>query len=272
MRILGLLVIGVAALTVVPAGIRVSAAVTGPILTVSGTVLDRGGSVTLNGSGWPAGSSLQASLCGADAVDGSVDCANTESVAFSPDASGLLTTSLPVVYPPKPCPCVLMVTSLAGYDKTFPVDIVGDADAPASTRPTATTLDPPPTTKASVSDGPSQGRDAVSKTVDPSAPWTWALLAFGGIGAAFLLRRRAKPVKHPAHRVARQSLWSWSSRRSPRAERTGTRCLQKPSTRGVRFYQLPPSESTAHPVGRHVRHDPVEAHDSFIQGVGRHHR
>lgn len=100
-------------------------AVSGPTLSLSSNVLIRGQSVQISGSGWPIDSSLQATLCGASALDGIVDCAKDVSVTFSPDSGGSIAASLPVVYPQQPCPCVVRVVNHEGYERTIPVLLAG---------------------------------------------------------------------------------------------------------------------------------------------------
>ncbi len=101
-----------------------------PTLNLSSHTLVLDHYVVIGGSGWPADSALQASLCGSDAVDGSADCDSIDAVTFSPDSSGLLSASLLVAAPPKPCPCVVLVESLTGFTKAFPVEVAGAASAP----------------------------------------------------------------------------------------------------------------------------------------------
>ena len=108
---------------------RVGASPT-PTLSLSSHALVSGHYVVISGSGWPADSALQATLCGSDAVDGSADCDSIDAVTFSPNTSGILSASLLVVVPPKPCPCVVLVESLDGYTKSFPVEIDGALSAP----------------------------------------------------------------------------------------------------------------------------------------------
>jgi hypothetical protein len=104
--------------------------------------------------------------------------------------------------------------------------------------------------------------------------WPWGLLIFAMLAPAFFLWWRIRPAQssaqHPAHRVARQSLRSWTSRRSTGADWRDDadvvahdqveewkcfRCSRPPSMRSIRFYNLPPPEGQ--PTGRHIRGEPV---------------
>ncbi len=98
-----------------------------PSLSLSSTVLVPGQSVTISGSGWPLNENLQASLCGDNAVDGTIDCLDSSSVIMTPaTGAGLLSYSLQVSVPPRPCPCVVLVTSLQNFSQTkLPVQVAG---------------------------------------------------------------------------------------------------------------------------------------------------
>jgi len=97
-----------------------------PTLQLSETTLVAGRAVTLAGVHWVPNTALQASVCGANAVDGSVDCAVTSSVTFSSGPGGVIEGTLLAAVPPQPCPCVVLVVGeQRGYVKMFPVTIVG---------------------------------------------------------------------------------------------------------------------------------------------------
>jgi hypothetical protein len=87
--------------------------------------------VTISGSGWVPNEDMQASLCGANAVDGDIDCQASTSLIMSPGSAGTLSYQLQVTVPPKPCPCVVLVTSLRDNTQIkLPVQVAGAPMAP----------------------------------------------------------------------------------------------------------------------------------------------
>ena len=117
--------------TAIPAGAATAASGAQPELHLQTDVLTPGQSVAITGSGWPTGSTLQAVLCGANAVNGSADCAEAAAATMSPGPRGVVDGVLRVVPPPQPCPCVVVVSSLAPSKSiTFPVQVVGMPTAP----------------------------------------------------------------------------------------------------------------------------------------------
>ncbi len=106
-----------------------------PVLELGDTTLVPGSSVSVHGSGWPQGTTLQAVLCGANAVDGSTDCAESAAATMSPGRDGIIDDQLEVVEPPKPCPCVVVVSALASpLTQRIPVQVVGVPTAPVVTQ------------------------------------------------------------------------------------------------------------------------------------------
>ena len=81
--------------------------------------------VTITGSGWDKNTVFQASVCGARAAAGSVDCAIDSAATFSVNVLGTVDSKIAVVIPPKPCPCVVLITSTTGYLNRLPVTIAG---------------------------------------------------------------------------------------------------------------------------------------------------
>jgi len=142
-RLLAVLTAAVFAGTAIPAGATIAASGAEPQLQLGTDVLTPGQSVAITGSGWPTGTTLQAVLCGANAVDGSADCAQAAAVTMSPGPKGVVDGVLRVLPPPQPCPCVVVVSSLAPAKSiTFPVQVVGMPTAPV--RPTAPQYQPQP--------------------------------------------------------------------------------------------------------------------------------
>src|SRR5262249_56950225 len=111
-RLLGVLTAVVFIGTAIPASATIAAGGPEPELHLQTDVLTPGQSVAITGSGWPTGSTLQAVLCGANAVDGSTDCAQAAAATMSPGPNGVVDGVLRVLSPPQPCPCVVVVSSL----------------------------------------------------------------------------------------------------------------------------------------------------------------
>ncbi|HEU5307550.1 MAG TPA: hypothetical protein VFW97_09495 [Acidimicrobiia bacterium] len=114
-----------------------------PTLELSSTVLVPGSSVAIHGTHWPEGTTLQAVLCGANAVDGSVDCVGRAAVTMTPGPTQVVDGTLQVFVPPRPCPCVVLVSGLSSsISRRIPVQVAGTATAPPET---ASPLAKPPT-------------------------------------------------------------------------------------------------------------------------------
>ena len=99
--------------------------------------------VTVTGSGWQDGDSLAATICGADAVAGTADCAPTSSTTLAATPDGTLWGQMTGALPPAPCPCVVLVTGVSrSYTEKIPVAVTGAPTAPVRTSapPTATGL------------------------------------------------------------------------------------------------------------------------------------
>ncbi|MFJ2788285.1 MULTISPECIES: hypothetical protein [unclassified Streptomyces] len=102
----------------------------GPAVELSAAEGGKGGEITVSGSGWRPGSLLMLLICGQGApgkgvVGGTNSCANAEGRAATVDARGGFSAKLPVVEPPKPCPCVVHVAGVTGpqdaVDRAFAV-------------------------------------------------------------------------------------------------------------------------------------------------------
>jgi hypothetical protein len=121
-------------------------ATSNPSIELSTNTLVPGQTVVISGTGWPVFSSVVATLCGADAVSGTADCAVTETATMVATHHGLLYSRFSVVAPPAPCPCVMLLTSdSSNFTKTIPVTVVGQPTAPV--RP----LRPTPVAKPRIS-------------------------------------------------------------------------------------------------------------------------
>ncbi|MFG2293656.1 hypothetical protein [Streptomyces sp. NPDC048603] len=94
-----------------------------------------GTEVTVSGTGWPAGTVVMLLLCGQNMIGGTNSCANDAGQAASVGADGTFRKGLGVVAPPKPCPCVVNVTSVNGDQSTvsLPFTVTGHpvAELPA---------------------------------------------------------------------------------------------------------------------------------------------
>ncbi|MFJ3925437.1 neocarzinostatin apoprotein domain-containing protein [Streptomyces sp. NPDC090022] len=100
-----------------PQGARAAAAAE-PAVSLSLQEAAKGTALTVTGTGWPAGTMVMLLLCGQNMIGGTNSCANADGVAVSVDAGGAFAAQLPVVAPPKPCPCVVDVTSVNGDQST----------------------------------------------------------------------------------------------------------------------------------------------------------
>jgi len=121
---------------VLPAG----AASSGPGIQLSTKVLGPGKTLVITGSGWTPKASVNATICGDDAISGTVDCAVTSTATMGATRRGLLWSHIAVVIPPAPCPCVVQVsgTNLT-YTEKIPITIVGAPTKPVRTAKQAVT-------------------------------------------------------------------------------------------------------------------------------------
>lgn len=113
----------VLALVLVPSAVTASAfgasAAGKPSVTLSKSEAGTGGSVTVTGGGWRPGTLLMMLICGQSVpsrgvIGGTNSCANADGRAVTTDAKGGFSRKLPVVEPPKPCPCVVHVATVTG--------------------------------------------------------------------------------------------------------------------------------------------------------------
>ncbi|MFF2774788.1 hypothetical protein ACFVU3_07755 [Streptomyces sp. NPDC058052] len=108
------------ALALLPAAPAPAAPAPGdPAVAVSQNQAAKGGEITVSGTGWKAGALLMVLLCGQGTpekgvVGGTNSCANTDGRAATVDPRGAFSVKLPVVAPPRPCPCVVHVSGVTG--------------------------------------------------------------------------------------------------------------------------------------------------------------
>ncbi|MCX5378002.1 hypothetical protein [Streptomyces sp. NBC_00091] len=95
----------------------------------------KGTEITVTGTGWRAKTLVMLLVCGQNMIGGTNSCANADGVAVAVADDGHFAAQLPVVEPPKPCPCVVNVTSVNGDQSTVavPLKITGHpvAELPA---------------------------------------------------------------------------------------------------------------------------------------------
>ncbi|WP_443047483.1 hypothetical protein [Streptomyces sp. NBC_00354] len=85
-----------------------------PAVALSLQEAAKGTEITVTGTGWRAKTLVMLLLCGQNMIGGTNSCANADGTAVSVGDDGHFTARLPVVAPPKPCPCVVNVTSVNG--------------------------------------------------------------------------------------------------------------------------------------------------------------
>ncbi|MET9609077.1 hypothetical protein ABZZ17_29130 [Streptomyces sp. NPDC006512] len=94
-----------------------------------------GTEITVTGTGWRPKTMVMLLVCGQNMIGGTNSCANADGTAVAVADDGRFTARLPLVAPPKPCPCVVNVASVNGDQSTvaLPVKITGHpvAELPA---------------------------------------------------------------------------------------------------------------------------------------------
>lgn len=124
----GLAVCALALLPAAPAATAATAAdADKPAVALSLQEAAKGAELGVTGTGWPAKTLVMLLVCGQNMIGGTNSCANSDGVAVAVAADGRFTARLPVVAPPKPCPCVVNVTSVNGDQSTVaaPFTITG---------------------------------------------------------------------------------------------------------------------------------------------------
>jgi MYXO-CTERM domain-containing protein len=129
-----------------PVPVPSGASAANPGIQLSTNVLVPGHTLVITGSGWTHTASVNATICGADAVSGTADCAVTSTATMGATARGLLWSHIAIVIPPAPCPCVVQVSGTnITFTEKIPVKVVGAPTRPV--QPAAT--ESPPTLKIS---------------------------------------------------------------------------------------------------------------------------
>ncbi|MCX4543254.1 hypothetical protein [Streptomyces sp. NBC_01565] len=83
----------------------------------------KGTEISVTGTGWPAKTMVMLLVCGQNMIGGTNSCANSDGVAVAVAADGHFAARLPLAAPPKPCPCVVNVTSVNGDQSTVAVPV-----------------------------------------------------------------------------------------------------------------------------------------------------
>lgn len=106
-----------------------------PAVALSLQEAAKGTEITVTGTGWRAKTLVMLLVCGQNMIGGTNSCANADGAAVSVGDDGRFTAELAVAAPPKPCPCVVNVTSVNGDQSTVaaPLKITGHpvAELPA---------------------------------------------------------------------------------------------------------------------------------------------
>lgn len=107
-----------------------------PAVELSQRQAGKGGSITVTGSGWRPKALLTLLICGQNMIGGTNTCANADGRAVTTGSDGAFHTRLPVAEPPKPCPCVVHVTTVTGRAAAAdaPFTVAGHPVAPLPER------------------------------------------------------------------------------------------------------------------------------------------
>ncbi|MFD7629367.1 hypothetical protein ACFV7Q_25635 [Streptomyces sp. NPDC059851] len=84
-----------------------------PAVALSLQEAAKGAGITVTGTGWRAKTLVMVLLCGQNMIGGTNSCANADGTAVPTGDDGRFTARLTVVAPPKPCPCIVNVTSVS---------------------------------------------------------------------------------------------------------------------------------------------------------------
>jgi hypothetical protein len=94
-----------------------------PTVSLSLQEAAKGTEITATGTGWRAKTLVMLLVCGQNMIGGTNSCANADGVAVSVADDGHFAAQVSVVAPPKPCPCVVNVTSVNGDQSTVAVPL-----------------------------------------------------------------------------------------------------------------------------------------------------
>ncbi|MBT2447543.1 hypothetical protein J7F03_10730 [Streptomyces sp. ISL-43] len=111
----GLAVCGLALFPAAPAAADDGAK---PAVALSLKEAVKGTELSVTGTGWRPKTMVMLLVCGQNMIGGTNSCANADGIAVSVADDGHFSAQLPVVAPPKPCPCVVNVTSVNGDQST----------------------------------------------------------------------------------------------------------------------------------------------------------
>ena len=132
--ILGLLVAAIVAFESGVADSVTPARVT-PAAGVSPSAVSPGATVFVTGGSWPPHTEVSVAVCGEEARHGSADCDLASSTIVGTGADGVFGTQLAVQIPPKPCPCVVQISSVDSSDElAIPLVIAGAPSVPLPPR------------------------------------------------------------------------------------------------------------------------------------------
>ncbi|MFJ2598276.1 hypothetical protein [Streptomyces erythrochromogenes] len=95
----------------------------GPTAALSLQEAAKGTEITVTGTGWRARTLVMLLVCGQNMIGGTNSCANADGAAVSVAEDGRFAARLPVAAPPKPCPCIVNVTSVNGDRSTVAVPL-----------------------------------------------------------------------------------------------------------------------------------------------------
>jgi hypothetical protein len=97
-----------------------------PVATVDGSSsLSPGALITVDGQDWPQRSAVLVELCG-NLGSNSLDCDQPRSRTVGVGIEGSFRAVISAAIPPKPCPCVIRVTSLSSSHRySIPVEVLG---------------------------------------------------------------------------------------------------------------------------------------------------
>uniref|UniRef100_A0AAU2K0S1 Neocarzinostatin family protein n=1 Tax=Streptomyces sp. NBC_00049 TaxID=2903617 RepID=A0AAU2K0S1_9ACTN len=113
--------LAVCALVLLPAA--PAAAESKPTAALSLQEAAKGTEITVTGTGWRPRTMVMLLVCGQNMIGGTNSCANADGAAVSVADDGRFAAQLPVVAPPKPCPCIVNVTSVNGDQSTVAVPL-----------------------------------------------------------------------------------------------------------------------------------------------------
>lgn len=116
--------LAVCALALFPAPAAAAPGAAGePAVALSLQEAAKGAEITVTGTGWRAKTLVMLLVCGQNMIGGTNSCANADGAAVSVGDDGRFTARLAVAAPPKPCPCVVDVTSVNGDQSTVAVPL-----------------------------------------------------------------------------------------------------------------------------------------------------